>query len=269
MIIDTCVVASNLNDFYMDFFPVVNRCWKDICGIRCIMILISDTLPTKLEPFKDDIILFSPIAGVSDILVSQMIRLLYPCILNESKGVIISDIDLIPLNKKFYVENVKDIDESQYVVYRDVLLNERQIAMCFNGASPSVWREVWDGTITNEQTIRDFLKMIGSRIHFDGRPGYSGWFTDQLFLYDMVMKFKTKTGRVVILKDRENGFKRLDRGNTEEIKINKEQIVKEVKEYNYSDYHLPRPWDEYKEFIMYFLNELLTTDSLNLIKNYC
>lgn len=274
MLVDTCIVASNNNDFYLDFFPAVNRCWKDICGIRCLLVLVSHEIPEKLQPFKDDIILFKPIPGVSDILVSQIIRLLYPCLLSDktSNGVIISDIDLIPMNKSFYIDNATNIPNDKFLVYRDVCLNYGQIAMCFNAATPSVWKEVWKNsgvTVHSEQNIIEFLQMISQGVLFDGRPGESGWFTDQLVLYRIVMLFKqAPNNRVVVLKDTENGFKRLDRADTQYIEQHKTIIREEVKRGDYSDYHMPRPWKDYKSFLMYFLQDVLSNESQDMI-NRC
>jgi len=271
MLIDTCLVSCNLNDFYLDFFPVVNKCWNDICNIRCILILIANEVPKKLIPFKDDIILFPPIQGIHDALVAQLIREIYPCILSNAKGIIMSDIDLIPLNKSFYLDNVKNINDDTFVVYRDVLLNDGQIAMCFNGATSTIWKDVWQHfgfTINNEEDIRILIKHLCSSLYFDGRPGYHGWFTDQLILYRLVMNYKMKTDKVIILKDTENGWNRLDRADTEYIKNNKEDILTEVNNNKYSDYHLPRPWNQYKDFIMYFLSTLLKKESIEMIQNY-
>jgi hypothetical protein len=82
------------------------------------------------------------------------------------------------------------------------------------------------------------------------------------------MNYKQQTNNVIIIKDIENGWNRLDRADTENINKNKDNILSEVNNNVYSDYHLPRPWNQYKDFILFFLQNILTKDSINDIQNY-
>ena len=104
MIITKCLVASDLNPTYYTFFPLVKQYWKNMVNISAIMILVADEIPDNLRNFKDNIILFKPIENVNTAFQAQCIRILYPCLL-ENEYIIISDMDLIPLNSKYYTSD--------------------------------------------------------------------------------------------------------------------------------------------------------------------
>ena len=55
---------------------------------------------------KNNIIIFEPIKNILTSFTSQFIRLLYPCILNYKNGVLITDMDMLPMNNTYYTENI-------------------------------------------------------------------------------------------------------------------------------------------------------------------
>jgi hypothetical protein len=257
---------------YLDFFPIVNRSWKDLCGIRCLMILVAHEVPAKLEAYKQDIILFPPIPGVSDILISQMVRLLYTCIYTDTtNGIIVSDMDLIPMNKFYYIDSAAHVPQDHFLVYREACFEENQIAICFNSATPAVWKEVWSNfgvPIDSVQDIREYLQTVAQATEYDGRPGQPGWTTDQLMLYKMIFKYKDDTKRVTILNDAMTKHMRLDRIYTHQLVANKELVLQQVNAGYYSDYHMQRPWNHYKFIILYFVKDILSRESLKMIVEY-
>ena len=66
-------------------------------------------IPEKFLEYKDNIILFNTIPNVSTSFISQYIRILYPCILNYENGIMITDIDMLPMNRTYYTEHVERI----------------------------------------------------------------------------------------------------------------------------------------------------------------
>ena len=105
MKITKCLVACDLNPTYLEFYPLVRKYWKNIVGIDTILILIADEIPYDLKEFSDEIILFKPVENIHTAFQAQCIRILYPSIIGSNENIIISDMDLIPLNKKYYIEN--------------------------------------------------------------------------------------------------------------------------------------------------------------------
>ena len=127
------------------------------------IILLSDSIPEDLMEYQKYLVLFSPIKNISTSFTSQYIRLLYPALLTGYKdGIMITDIDMIPLNKKYYIENIVTIPDNKFVYYRGNKGNKyNQIIMCYNIAKADTW-----GAIFNIKSIDDIKTMSIKKIFF-------------------------------------------------------------------------------------------------------
>ena len=232
MILDCVLTACNNNELYIDFIPIFIKSWNKLYpNVDVKIVLINDTIPIQIEEYKNNIILFKPISNISTAFISQYIRLLYPCILNYKNGVLITDIDMIPMNSTYYTKNIENISNNKFIYYRNVLLNDKEIAMCYNVALPETWKEIF-----NINSIDDIIK----RLIDINNPN---WSTDQIDLYIYIMKWKTKTNNFIYLNDINTGFNRLNRNN---FSLNDNKIIQQIKQNYYSDYHMLRPYNEYK-----------------------
>ena len=80
MKITKCLVACDLNEIYLEFYPIVRKYWKNVVGIDTVLILIADEIPYNLNEFRDEIILFKPVDDIHTAFQAQCIRILYPCL---------------------------------------------------------------------------------------------------------------------------------------------------------------------------------------------
>ena len=265
MKLSCCLVSCNANDFYLDFFPIVHAMWQDVVKIKCKLILVAEAIPEKLLSYKDDIILFKPIVGMSDVFQAQMLRMLYAAVMTEETGVIVSDMDLVPMSKRYY-EMCNRFDEDIFVVYRDCLIGDQQFPICFNAASPKVWKEIFP--VSNEAEIRNLLRLVYPR-DYKSEVGNKFWFKDQLILFSSVTEWSQKSGsRLVILDDDYTNFRRLDRLDWNSIASNAGEIKKEIAQQKYTDFHMPRPFSQYKAELINLLDPLLTQASVEVINSY-
>ena len=243
-----CLVACDLNDTYLQYYPFVKKYWKDIVNIDTILILISEHIPDSLLRYKDDIILYKPIENIPTAFQAQCIRVLYPCLIETEETIIISDMDLIPLNKMYYVDNIA-LYNTSYIVYRNVLSEYKQYPICFCCASPYTWREIF-----NIHTIEDITNTL-TKWYIDindyqiSSPYSIGWACDQLKLYEYVNKWDKS---IIKLSDDITGFCRLDRLDIHHVQNNMNFYKKRMNDGYYSDFHLPR------DFV--FLKMFLTSD---------
>ena len=250
MIVDTCIVSSNLNPFYYDFYPIVRRAWKELCNVRCFLLLIADHIPQSLQPYEEDIILFPPIPNTSDILVSQIIRILYAGLLPTNNAVITSDVDILPLSSKYFIDSTKNVDENKFVNYRFDTDSGGQLLMCYNAAPTKVWKDIFGcnnvDDVKNKLIEYDELckSFKNTRMHGDG------WFTDQVILTEKVMEKISQNPSVIHkLNDRDTNFRRLDRHDNPN--------ENDLKNERYADYHMPRPFEAYKVQITNIVDSLL------------
>ena len=190
MKIQYCIVASDLNNLYYDFFPLVKKFWNKI-NIKVFLILISDFIPENLQPFKENILLFPPIPNIPTAFIAQNIRILYPCIFpnccDKEDGIILSDMDLIPLNYNYFHTTAIDYDpETIFLVYRNVIEHEKEYPICFCLASQKVWCDIFP-FIKNENDIRttlnDWYLSLPKNDYQISSPYSLGWSLDQKKLY--------------------------------------------------------------------------------------
>ena len=148
----------------------------------------------------------------------------------------ITDMDILPMNRKYFSENIQHIQNDKFVCMRNCLLSEKQIAMCYCVAHNKTWSNIF-----KIKTLDDVkTRLIKISQHYNANVS---WFLDQIHLYHNVKYWNSKTNNCVVLNDTQTKFNRLDR-NT--FTLN-EHIIQSIKNGKYSDYHCYRPYNKYKE----------------------
>ena len=233
MKIKYAIMGSNMNPLYYDFWPIISKTWKEVFDITPVLGLICD------EDEYGLIKKFKSIEGIDDGLQSQIVRFYLPSILDGIS--VTSDIDMVPLSKKYFIDNIKTFDENKfYVMTSDnpECLRNHEYQMCYNIAKPQIFKNV----LNIEDSWVDFVNKLKDL-------GF-GWTTDQRYLYDMVNAYKNKED-IILLNRGFSGFadNRIDRA----IWHYDPQAV--VQGY-YIDSHLLRPYQQYKTEIDKLINLL-------------
>ena len=237
MKLDCVLTATNDNPLYLDFVPVFVKAWRALFPeIDIKIVLVAESIPDILKEYSSNIILFPPIVGVSTAFTAQYIRSLYPGLLGCTGGVLITDMDMVPMNRDYYVGHIGNITNEKFVVYRPVCLVEKELCMCYNIAVPRIWSDIFG--IKNVQDIRDHLVKEYSKVDYDGIHGGKGWQTDQKCLYEYVVKWDKQYKGCVFMSDKTTGYRRFDRLYNFNLPIG-----------IYTDYHLHRPYSNHKQFV--------------------
>ena len=250
MKLDCVLTAVNENKLYLDFIPIFIKTWNKLYpDIDVKIILIANAIPEDFLLYKDNIIIFKPIDNISTAFISQFIRLLFPCILNYKNGIMITDIDMLPMNKTYYTDNIKSYPDNKFIYYRgDTCLEDWQIAMCYNVATSKIWSDIF--TIYSLDDIKERIISVNNLIDYVDGHGESGWSTDQNYLYNKVFEWDTNTHNFIRLNENETQFRRLDRGNfSTSLPIGKDNpsFLKEIVSGKFSDYHCYRPMNKWGE----------------------
>jgi len=233
MILDCILTATNTKANYIEFVPIFIKTWKKLypnADVR--IVVVAPEIPEFIKEYSEYLILFKPIKGVGTPFTGQYIRLLYPCLLNYKNGILITDMDMLPMNRSYYTKNIESYSNDKFIQYRQGVCGKEQLAMCYNVATPQVWKDIFN--INSVEDIIERLKLSGRR---------HGWCTDQVSLYKYVMEWNNKTKNLIQLKDRQAGFKRLGRRHTSGPF---EKIYKAISSGTYTDYHSLRPYSKYK-----------------------
>jgi hypothetical protein len=240
------LLACDLNPDYLDFWPGARRAWREIVGIEPLLVLVAapDEVPPELGS-DEAVVVFQPVAGIHSALQAQCIRLLYPALVETDRAVVITDIDLYPLDPRYFHEPIAKLDRDYFVSYRDILFNRGEVSIVFNAATPGTWGEVFG--VEGLDDVRRHLADWGAGKEYDGRRGWEGWHTDQRTLYRALREWPARDERLWTLDDDYCGFNRLDRLELEHedgLLAHRRRALRAMK---YSDYNCLGPYREHRE----------------------
>lgn len=242
MRLDHCLLACNENTAYLYYWHYVKRAWNNVIGIPVTMVYIGDTLPTYLVG-DSDVKLFKPVKNMNTVTQAQMIRLLYPAIMDCSGAVVISDMDCMPLNKDFFHKSFSYADDNQFVSCKAPL--DKEIVMAYVGGTPETW-----GDLMGVKTMDDIRKRMeewGEEYPSNGKHGGLGWTSDQLELYKRVKEWEVSHPTRLNISKWAWDFPRLDRGMPHEwIEMNP-FLQSRIAHKHYVDFHMPPILDYVKE----------------------
>lgn len=238
MKIDVCLMACDNNPVYYNFYPHVKKIWEKKLGLRCVLIFVGCTIPDVLKPYQDDVILFEPRDGMNTAFIAQNIRLLYPALIECSNGVIISDIDIVPLSKKFFVDQIIEFDDSKFINYRHLSMCDeiKEYYMCYNVGIPNTWSKIFG--INCVEDVYDVLKSWYGKITYvydiHYRSKCKGFHNDQIMLYKYINEYHDKEC-VVHLSDKLSRFVFVEN----DIKYLSKYLGEICKE-SWDDYHVDK-----------------------------
>jgi len=263
MNLHTVVTAANNNPLYRDYIPVFLRAWSKLFpDINVRILMVGDQDPDYNHP---GIINIETIPGVHPGFHAQCIRLLWPAIAGNTAGfsdgdaVLTTDIDMIPMSRGYYTETISNYSDDKFVCLRNVIDHLQQYPICYNIATPATWKKVF--RINNKVDIIERLEKWYNETTYDGEHGGKGWNFDQTKLFKSLnswneCKKRENEPRLILLKDRETGFKRLDRMHTREIMAHLPQVLKMTARSEFTDFHMLRPYREHKETIEKIVDSL-------------
>jgi len=235
MKISHVLTSVNENGKYIKFIPLFIKTWTYLFPeIEPIILYTGQNIDDmivkhNIHPKYIKYIHHFYIEDVDTCFTAQIIRIFYPALVKSDNFVLISDIDMIPLNRKYY-ENV-DATNEQFICYRSDCLGEGMYPICYNAAVPKKWSEIFQ--VFSPQNIRDQIIHIYKKIDYNGRENQS-WYTDQFHLYYIISRRKD----VLFLKDIQTGYYRL---SSHEYKL--ENIDERINDGIYHDYHMSKDCD--------------------------
>ena len=229
--IDRVILATNTNKTYIDFWPLVAQAWKEIVGVTPTLALIAPA-DTIIDETCGDVLRFEPIPGIPTSLHAQVIRLLLPTYFDDDVC-IISDIDMLPLNKNYFVDSIAHVPDNHFIVYRNKAYAPalQRYPMCYNAAKGSTFKEIFH--ITNPDIDIPIIIKNWHRLNL-------GWNTDEIMLTQSLAQWNGYPTRCTKLDHKVE--RRVDRSNW---RYNPAL----VKAGFYIDAHCLRPYEKYKKEI--------------------
>ena len=185
MKLTTVLGSVNNNPEYYLFIPKQIIFWKRF-NIRFVAVFVGDSLPVELEPYRENIFLWSRNLDLHGAFVGQNLRIYYPALLDlpSDEMVMITDMDMLPMNDTYYTANLEQYTQDDFIYYRHI--DGNQIYMCYNAAHPKTWGKVFN--INSEVDIEAAIRA-NYNAQYNGIPGSTGWFIDQLIMYEKLFGY--------------------------------------------------------------------------------
>ena len=205
------LVATDMKPLYYKFIPIFIKAWNKLFpNIKVTILVVAQKLIDELLPYKDNIVLFPPIENMDTGFIAQNIRLLYPALMDAEGGILITDMDIIPMNTHYYTQQIVKYDNSKFISYRPLnVVGRGEIAICYNIAIKDVWRDIFN--INTTKDITNTLQNIYKQNNYAGIHGGAGWNLDQLYLYEKIQEWNKRTNNHIIMNDKY--YNRLCRAN--------------------------------------------------------
>lgn len=246
MKIDICLTATNTKSIYINQIPIFIKVWS-LLHIEPKIILVNHEIPEKFRSYAEHIILFDPakhrLEKLQTAYIAQSIRILYPALLGfpSDKTVMISDIDIMPISRSFFVDTIRSMPDTAFINYRRY---NGQLNICYNVALSTVWASIF-----GIKTIDDVAKQLANNYnsHYNSNKNCPGWFTDQEVLTRKVLIYvRSNPANQVIFFDK-LGLKinRLDKRDRRELLANKNEVIRNIT--NYTDFHMTSKSQRYIE----------------------
>lgn len=247
MKIDKVIHSSNDDPFYLDFWEIVSKIWNVKFGINPVLVYFGES---KVSEQYGTVIKLKVPDGVPVHTCCQISRYWIPSTENETVFMT-SDIDMLPISKWYFIDQIKDITEDKFVNLNCVREQNNFFPCCYNVAKGSTFKEVlklkedWEEFITS-----GFWKSY----YYNHTPGglnkvLTNWTADEEWSGKLISSFDQS--RIVRLY-REGGtnYRRIDRPSWgwSEGKINE-----------YYDAHCIRPYSLHKNEIDRLTNCILSS----------
>ena len=140
------LVATNMNPLYYKFIPIFIKAWNKLFpNVKVTILVVAQELIDELLPYKDNIVLFPPIENMDTGFIAQNIRLLYPALMDAEGGILITDMDILPMNRSYYIQSIASLEDSKFITYRPLrVVGKGEIAICYNIATPAIWKDIFN-----------------------------------------------------------------------------------------------------------------------------
>jgi len=186
MFLSTVIASVNNNEKYYMFIPKQIKFWKRF-GIKFVAVYVGEKIPDVLLPCSENIILYDKNLDLNTAYLGQNLRIYLSCLLDlpDDEMVMITDMDMLPLNDVYFKTGLEKYTKEDFIYYRYV--DGDQIYTMYNAAHPSCWSKVF-GIKTMEDIDIELRKNYNK--NYDGVPGSHGWYIDQELLYRKLIHYE-------------------------------------------------------------------------------
>jgi hypothetical protein len=246
MKLDYAVHSSDSNPFYLDFWPLVSKIWKLKFKVEPILLYIDENHDIRIDETYGRVIKMKPVPDVPVYIQCLWIRYWWPSQVPE-KVCILSDIDMFPISKRYFIEQIKNISDDKYLHLNPI--GNAVFPSCYHVAKGKYYKEVFELHDSWEDSVR-FINSLESGISHSIQNGtvMQKWGVDEKYATDQIYKSPNKALFLLLPRNQ----LRIDRTfwNWKPIHIKQDY---------YADSHSIRPYNHptYKPMIDRLVEEIL------------
>lgn len=227
MKIDKVIVSSDDNPLYLDFWPIISQIWREIFEIEPVLLYFGQQNPSEKFGIVKKLLL------KNDPIYYQTLwsRYWYPQHEPETTF-IISDIDMIPMSRKYFIDDLRKINDDEYV---HLVGTHRPLPSCYHVAKGKIFNEFMHLPLDFQECISFAQKnTIGNYHSISSKEKFNNWGSDEEFGTKRLQEWSQK-GMATNLIDRKPSEKRLDRSN---FNFKEHDVLS----HHYYDCHSIRPY---------------------------
>jgi len=155
MKIDKAIMAVDDNELYSDFWPLVSKVWKERFNIQPVLIYFGDK---EMDDTFGSVIKITPVPDIPTYFQAQWARFWFTTLSLEEVHVV-SDIEMLPISRSVFVEQLLPIDDDKYV---HLFGKQRPIPVCYHVAKGSMFKKVLQLGDTYEKSLREVYHSDGA-----------------------------------------------------------------------------------------------------------
>ncbi len=237
MKIKYAIMSCNDNPLYLEFWPIVSKIWKVKFDIEPILIFLGKMM--NITSSYGHVVEIKSTNKFPDYVLAQFSRFWYATKLGDDTAVI-TDIDMLPLSKWYFIDQIAAIDDNNYVNLNFENINH--IYACYHIAKGRNYNKV----LQLEDDLESSIGLALSQVkHLNIKyANLDYWFLDEMFTTLKINQYLNNDILFTFLK-RKGGASanRIDRSSN--FQYDKRLLLKDY----YFDAHSVRPYLSYKESI--------------------
>lgn len=238
MKIDLVIHSSDSNPFYLDFWPLVSRVWKEGFGLTPVLLYIDENHDIPIDETYGKVVKIKPVPGVPVYLQCLWVRYWYPSQLPETVCMI-SDIDMFPISKTYFIDQIANVPDTKYVHLNP---NHQFLPSCYHVAKGRLFKEVLALEPTWAESVTAlYNRELGHNCYDGTNPILKGklqWGSDEQYATDQIRDYPDQS--LFVFLPRSHG--RIDRSRWV-------YTPAEIEADKYADSHSIRPYSQYRREI--------------------
>ena len=211
MKIEKVFVSTNSNPLYFDFWVPFSYIWKEKMGVDPVLIYIdADPEAAKIDTRWGEVIRVKTVDGIPEYLQTQWARFYFTKLYPDSVCMV-SDIDMFPLNKGYFmdVDFLSDGNTTHWHLngngvtgkYDDWLLGNCNLTVCYHANRGDMFESIFEMEDQWESEIKKLHSMnLGKDQSYWAHhlKGMNNWGAEEDYTTDILRK-KVKSREIATL----------------------------------------------------------------------